>query len=72
MRWTQVHRGHAGNGTIYYVGADNGGGAPGTKPTFFFGSTSCIPANNPEEHCKFLTYPQTTDDHGTDSDQARH
>jgi hypothetical protein len=59
MRWTQVHRGHAGNGTIYYVGADNGGGAPGTKPTFFFGSTSCIPANNPEEHCKFLTYPQT-------------
>ncbi len=60
MRWTQVHRGHAGNGTIYYVGADNGGGAPGTKPTFFFGSTSCIPANNPEEHCKFLTYPQTS------------
>jgi hypothetical protein len=65
MRWTQVHRGHAGNGTIYYVGADNGGGAPGTKPTFFFGSTSCIPANNPEEHCKFLTYPQTQTIKGT-------
>ena len=64
LRWTQVHRGHAGNGTIYYVGADNNGAAPGTKPTFFFGSTSCIPANNPEEHCKFLTYPQTRTIHG--------
>jgi hypothetical protein len=58
LRWTQVHRGHAGNGIIRYVGLDNNGGVPGTKPAFFFGSTSCIPANNQEEHCKFLTYPQ--------------
>jgi hypothetical protein len=60
VRWTQVHQHKAGNGLIYYVGVDNNGRAPGTNPTFFFGSTSCIPANNPQEHCKFLTYPQTT------------
>jgi hypothetical protein len=59
LRWTQVRRGHAGNGTIRYVGLDNNGGLPGTEPSFFLGSTSCIPANNQEEHCKFLTYPQS-------------
>ncbi|HEY8301857.1 MAG TPA: hypothetical protein VIG48_08155 [Jatrophihabitans sp.] len=58
LRWTQVHRGVAGNGTIYYVGLDNNGGTAAAKPSFFFGSTSCIPANNPQEHCKLLTYPQ--------------
>ncbi len=63
IRWTQLLPGKPGNGLIYYAGLD--GGTQGTSPTFFMGTTSCIPANNPEEHCKFLTYPQTTTIKGT-------
>jgi hypothetical protein len=57
MRWNVLHQGTPGNGLIEYVGVDNNGAR---SPTFFTGTTSCIPANNPEEHCKYLTYPQTT------------
>jgi hypothetical protein len=39
---------------------DNNGAGSGT-PSFFAGDTSCIPGpGNPAEHCKYLTYPQTT------------
>jgi hypothetical protein len=70
IRWTQLLPGKPGNGLIYYAGVD-GGSSPGATPTFFMGTTSCIPANNPEEHCKFLTYPQTTTIKGT-IDHKRH
>jgi hypothetical protein len=60
VRWTQVTPGRVGNGDIFYAGMDNNGAGTGT-PTFFAGSTSCIPGpGNPAEHCKYLTYPQTT------------
>jgi hypothetical protein len=59
LRWTVIHPGVPGNGLIYYAGMDNNAAGSGT-PSFFTGSTSCIPPNNPEEHCKYLTYPQTT------------
>ena len=56
----QVTPGQTGNGHIYYAGMDNNGAGTGT-PTFFAGDTSCIPRpGNPAEHCKYLTYPQTT------------
>lgn len=36
---------------------NNGGGTP----SFFVGDTQCIPlTGNPEEHCKYITHPQTT------------
>jgi hypothetical protein len=60
VRWTQVTPGQTGNGHIYYAGMDNNGAGSGT-PSFFAGDTSCIPGpGNPAEHCKYLTYPQTT------------
>jgi hypothetical protein len=60
LRWTLVTPGHTGNGHIYYAGMDNNG-AGTRKPTFFAGDTSCVPGpGNPAEHCKYLTYPQTT------------
>jgi len=60
VRWTRVTPGRTGNGHIYYAGMDNNGGGTGV-PTFFAGDTSCIPGpGNPAEHCKYLTYPQTT------------
>ena len=58
IRWTSVDPGTVGNGLIYYAGMDNNAAGTGT-PTFFAGSTGCVPPNNPEEHCKYLTYPQT-------------
>jgi hypothetical protein len=58
IRWTAVHPGQVGNGLIYYAGMDNNAAGTGT-PTFFEGTTSCVPPGNPEEHCKYLTYPQT-------------
>ena len=57
IRWTRVSPGTVGNGLIYYAGMDNNAGS-GT-PTFFEGTTGCVPPNNAEEHCKYLTYPQT-------------
>lgn len=61
VRWTKVTPGKVGNGTIFYAGMDNNAGVGGTaKPSFFIGSTSCVPVNNPEEHCKYMTYPHTT------------
>jgi hypothetical protein len=57
MRWTVLHQHTPGNGLIEYVGMDNNGT---NSPTFFMGTTSCIPPQNQGEHCKFLTYPQTT------------
>jgi hypothetical protein len=60
VRWTQVTPGHTGNGHIYYAGMDNNRAGTGV-PSFFAGDTSCIPGpGNPVEHCKYLTYPQTT------------
>ena len=60
VRWTHVTPGHTGNGHIYYAGMDNNGAGTGV-PSFFAGDTSCIPGpGNPAEHCKYLTYPQTT------------
>jgi hypothetical protein len=60
LRWTQVTPGHTGNGHIYYAGMDNNGAGTGV-PSFFAGDTSCIPGpGNPAEHCKYLTYRQTT------------
>jgi hypothetical protein len=46
LRWT------------FYVGMDNNAGGKG-KATFFAGSTSSIPPANPQEHAKYLTFPQT-------------
>jgi hypothetical protein len=62
LRWTEVTPGQTGNGHIYYAGMDNNQGAGGSgTPSFFVGDTSCIPGpGNPAEHCKYLTYPQTT------------
>jgi hypothetical protein len=58
IRWTDVTEGQTGNGHIYYAGMDNNAGG---TPSFFAGDTSCIPGpGNPADHCKFLTYPQTT------------
>lgn len=57
MRWNVLHQGQPGNGLIEYVGVDNNGAR---SPTFFAGTTSCIPPANQGEHCKYLTYPQTT------------
>jgi hypothetical protein len=60
LRWTEVVPGTTGNGHIYYAGMDNNMGAGGSgKPTFFAGDTAGIPPSNPEEHTKYLTYPQT-------------
>ncbi|MDQ1467539.1 MAG: hypothetical protein QOH10_1954, partial [Actinomycetota bacterium] len=60
VRWTQVTPGKTGNGHIYYAGMDNNGAGSGV-PSFFAGDTSCIPGpGNPADHCKYLTYPQTT------------
>jgi hypothetical protein len=60
VRWTRVMPGTTGNGHIFYAGMDNNASGGGT-PTFFAGDTSCIPGpGNPAEHCKYLTYPQTT------------
>jgi hypothetical protein len=64
IRWTQVNPGSTGNGHIYYAGMDNNEGG---TPTFFAGDTAGIPASNPEEHTKYLTYPQT---HVLSSSQA--
>jgi hypothetical protein len=58
IRWTVVHPGQVGNGLIYYAGLDNNAAGNGT-PAFFEGTTGCVPPNNPGEHCKYLTYPQT-------------
>ena len=59
VRWTEVRRGKPGNGLIYYAGVDNQAGATGSTPSFFMGTTDCIPPANQQEHCKFFTYPQT-------------
>jgi hypothetical protein len=60
MRWTMVTPGQTGNGDIFYVGMDNNDGTGGTgTPSFFDGNTASIPPPNPEEHAKYLTYPQT-------------
>jgi hypothetical protein len=60
MRWTMVTPGQTGNGDIFYAGMDNNAGAGGSgTPTFFDGNTSSVPPPNPEEHAKYLTYPQT-------------
>jgi hypothetical protein len=59
VRWTRVTPGETGNGHIFYAGMDNNAGAG--APTFFAGDTSCIPGpGNPADHCKWITYPQTT------------
>jgi hypothetical protein len=61
MRWTLVKPGQTGNGDIFYAGMDNNAGAGGTGAvSFFVGNTACVPATNPEEHCKYLAFPQTT------------
>ncbi|HEV3212853.1 MAG TPA: hypothetical protein VGZ03_05580 [Acidimicrobiales bacterium] len=60
LRWTVVVPGTTGNGVIYYVGMDNNAAPAGSGvPTYFAGSTSSIPPANPQEHAKYLTYPQT-------------
>ncbi|HET6876990.1 MAG TPA: hypothetical protein VFH38_05635 [Jatrophihabitans sp.] len=59
LRWTEVRRGRPGNGLIYYAGVDNQGATPGSAPSFFMGTTDCVPPANQQEHCKFFTYPQT-------------
>jgi hypothetical protein len=64
IRWTVIHPGQVGNGLIYYAGLDNNAAGTGT-PTFFEGTTSCVPPGNPEEHCKYLTYPQTNTINGS-------
>jgi hypothetical protein len=59
MRWTMVTPGQTGNGDIFYAGMDNNAGAGGSgTPSFFAGNTASIPPPNPEEHAKYLTYPQ--------------
>ena len=60
LRWTQVTPGQVGNGHIYYAGMDSNGAGSGT-PSFFVGDTSCVPPpGNPADHCKLMTFPQTT------------
>ncbi len=60
IRWTMVTPGQTGNGDIYYAGMDNNAGAGGSStPSFFDGNTASVPPPNPEEHAKYLTYPQT-------------
>lgn len=60
VRWTMVTPGQTGNGDIFYAGMDNNAGAGGSgTPTFFDGNTASVPPPNPEEHAKYLTYPQT-------------
>ncbi|HET9718442.1 MAG TPA: hypothetical protein VFP55_00025, partial [Solirubrobacteraceae bacterium] len=60
IRWTVVDPGTTGNGHIYYAGMDDNQGAGGSgTPTFFVGDTAGFPPSNPEEHTKFLTYPQS-------------
>ena len=60
LRWTQVTPGQTGNGHIYYAGMDSNGSGSGT-PSFFVGDTSCVPPpGNPADHCKLMTFPQTT------------
>jgi hypothetical protein len=61
LRWTDVVPGTTGNGHIYYLGMDNNQGAGGSgTPSFFVGDTSAIPPpGNPQEHTKYITYPQT-------------
>jgi hypothetical protein len=58
LRWTDVVPGTTGNGHIYYAGMDNNGGSG--APSFFVGDTAGIPPSNPNEHTKYITYPQTT------------
>jgi hypothetical protein len=39
---------------------DNNAGVGGSAtPSFFDGNTASVPPPNPEEHAKYLTYPQT-------------
>ncbi len=58
LRWTYVTPGQTGNGHIYYAGMDNNAGG---TPSFFVGDTSCIPPpGNAADHCKYMTFPQTT------------
>jgi hypothetical protein len=60
IRWTTVVPGQTGNGDIYYAGMDNNAGVGGSgTPSFFDGNTASVPPANPEEHAKYLTYPQT-------------
>jgi len=67
LRWTEVDPGTTGNGHIYYVGMDNAGlGGSGT-PTFFAGDTAGVPFDQPGEHTKYMTFPQT---HTLSSSQA--
>lgn len=71
LRWAVVHPGiGAGgfqtNGHIYYAGMDNNGGSG--KPSFFVGDTSAVPPpGDPQEHTKYITFPQT---HTLSSKQA--
>jgi hypothetical protein len=55
IRWTEVTPGATGNGHIFYAGMDADAGTP----AFFAGDTAGLPANNPAEHTKYMTYPQT-------------
>ena len=68
LRWTVVDPGTTGNGHIYYAGMDNNAGTGGSgTPSFFAGETAAIPPPNPEEHTKYMTFPQT---HVLSSSQA--
>ena len=61
IRWTMVTPGQTGNGDIYYAGMDNNAGAGGCelRPASSMANTASVPPPNPEEHAKYLTYPQT-------------
>lgn len=60
IRWTMVTPGKTGNGDIFYAGMDNNAGTGGSgTPSFFVGNTAGIPPANPEEHTKYITFPQT-------------
>jgi hypothetical protein len=68
IRWTVVDPGTTGNGHIYYAGMDNNAGAGGSgSPSFFAGDTASFLPPNPEEHTKYITFPQT---HVLSSSQA--
>jgi hypothetical protein len=56
-RWElpNPHPTTASQGHIFYAAMESDSGG---APTFYDGDSICgVPPNNPEEHCKFITYP---------------
>lgn len=64
-RWElpNPHPTTASQGHIFYAAMESDAGG---TPTFYDGDSVCgVPPNNPEEHCKFITYPPAHAIHGS-------